>query len=98
MKNKLSVRANLSWPSLKKTFEKCSQTKNINEQFCAFKQAEKYKVIIKLFPNILIKHIFSTKTVFSAYFKGFVHSGNELQSDTTILIVHFSKIAADKTV
>ena len=30
MKNKLSVRANLSRPSLKKTFEKCRQTKNIN--------------------------------------------------------------------
>ena len=29
-KNKLSVRANLSWPSLKETFEKCSQTKNMN--------------------------------------------------------------------
>ena len=30
MKNKLSVGANLSWPSLKETFEKCRQTKNIN--------------------------------------------------------------------
>ena len=30
MKNKLSVGANLSRPSLKKTFEKCRQTKNIN--------------------------------------------------------------------
>ena len=30
MKNKLSVRANLSWPSLKETFEKCGGTKNIN--------------------------------------------------------------------
>ena len=30
MKNKSSVRANLSWPSLKDTFEKCRQTKNIN--------------------------------------------------------------------
>ena len=30
MKNKLSVRANLSWPSLKETFEKCRGTKNIN--------------------------------------------------------------------
>ena len=30
MKNKLSVRANLSWPSLKDTFEKCYLTKNIN--------------------------------------------------------------------
>ena len=30
MKNKLSVRANLSWPSLKDTFEKCYHTKNIN--------------------------------------------------------------------
>ena len=29
MKNKLS-RANLSWPSLKETFEKYRQTKNIN--------------------------------------------------------------------
>ena len=26
------------------------ETKNIKEQFCALKQAEKYKVIIKLFP------------------------------------------------
>ena len=26
------------------------ENKNINEQFGAFKQAEKYKVIIKLFP------------------------------------------------
>ena len=30
MKNKLSVRDNLSWPSQKGTFEKCRQTKNIN--------------------------------------------------------------------
>ena len=30
MKNKSSVRANLLWPSLKETFEKCHQTKNIN--------------------------------------------------------------------
>ena len=29
MKNKSSVRANLLWPSLKETFEKCHQTKNI---------------------------------------------------------------------
>ena len=28
--NKLSVRANLSWPSLKESLERCSQTKNIN--------------------------------------------------------------------
>ena len=27
---KIELRANLSWPSLKETFEKCSQTKNIN--------------------------------------------------------------------
>ena len=26
------------------------EIKNINEQLCAFKQAEKYSVIIKLFP------------------------------------------------
>ena len=30
MKNKSSVRANLLWPSLKETFEKCHQAKNIN--------------------------------------------------------------------
>ena len=30
MKNKSSVGANLLWPSLKETFEKCHQTKNIN--------------------------------------------------------------------
>ena len=30
MKSKLGVRTNLSWPSLKKTFEKCKRTKNIN--------------------------------------------------------------------
>ena len=30
MKNKLSVRKNLSWPSLKETFEKWHETKNIN--------------------------------------------------------------------
>ena len=30
MKNELSIRANLSWPSLKETFEKRSRTKNIN--------------------------------------------------------------------
>ena len=30
MKSKLGVRSNLSWPSLKKTFEKCHRTKNIN--------------------------------------------------------------------
>ena len=30
MKNEVSVIANLLWPSLKKTFEKCHQTKNIN--------------------------------------------------------------------
>ena len=30
VKSKLSVRANLSWPSLKKTFEKCRRTKNID--------------------------------------------------------------------
>ena len=30
MKNKSSVRANLLWPSLKESFEKCHQTKNIN--------------------------------------------------------------------
>ena len=30
MKNEVSVRANLLWPSLKETFEKCHQTKNIN--------------------------------------------------------------------
>ena len=30
MKIKSSVRANLLWPSLKETFEKCHQTKNIN--------------------------------------------------------------------
>ena len=41
MKNKLSVRANLSWPSLKETSEKCRGTKNINKQFCAFLQAGK---------------------------------------------------------
>ena len=28
--NKLSVRANFSWPSLKESLERCSQTKNIN--------------------------------------------------------------------
>ena len=41
MKNKLSVRANLSWPSLKETFEKCSQTKNNKKQFCSFLKAGK---------------------------------------------------------
>ena len=30
MKNKSSVRTNLSWLSLKDTFEKCYLTKNIN--------------------------------------------------------------------
>ena len=30
VKSKLGVRTNLSWPSLKKTFEKCKRTKNIN--------------------------------------------------------------------
>ena len=30
MKNEVSVIANLLWPSLKETFEKCHQTKNIN--------------------------------------------------------------------
>ena len=30
MKNKSNGRANLSWPSLKETFERCSQTKNID--------------------------------------------------------------------
>ena len=40
-KNKLSVRKNPSWPSLKETFEKWHETKNINEQFCAFSQAGK---------------------------------------------------------
>ena len=30
VKSKLSVRTNLSWPSLKKTFEKCRRTKNID--------------------------------------------------------------------
>ena len=30
MENQLSFKANLSWPSLKDTFEKCYQTKNIN--------------------------------------------------------------------
>ena len=30
MKNKLSVKKNLSWPSLKETFEKWHETKNIN--------------------------------------------------------------------
>ena len=30
MKNEVSVRANLLWPSLKETFEKCHKTKNIN--------------------------------------------------------------------
>ena len=29
VKSKLSVRTNLSWPSLKKSFEKCRRTKNI---------------------------------------------------------------------
>ena len=29
VKSKLSVRTNFSWPSLKKTFEKCRRTKNI---------------------------------------------------------------------
>ena len=39
--NKLSVRANLLWPSLKESLERCSQPK-------------KYKVIIKLFPITLL--------------------------------------------
>ena len=30
MKNEVSVIASLLWPSLKETFEKCHQTKNIN--------------------------------------------------------------------
>ena len=30
MKNEVSVIANLLWPSLKETIEKCHQTKNIN--------------------------------------------------------------------
>ena len=30
MKNEVSIIANLLWPSLKETFEKCHQTKNIN--------------------------------------------------------------------
>ena len=30
MKGKVSVRANVSWPSLKKTFKKWRQTKNID--------------------------------------------------------------------
>ena len=30
MKNKLSIKASLSWPSLKEIFEKCRQSKNIS--------------------------------------------------------------------
>ena len=57
MKNKLSVRAILSWPSLKEILEKCHQTKNIREQFCAFLKAGKVRghhPIISY--NTLIKH------------------------------------------
>ena len=59
MKNKVSVRASLSRPSLKQTFEKCCQTKNINKQFCAFKQTGKeqgHHQIVSY--NTLIKPLF----------------------------------------
>ena len=71
MKNKLSVRANLSWPSLKEILEKCRQTKNIREQFCAFLKAGKVRghhPIISY--NTLIKHFFHIKTFFLAFFIG----------------------------
>ena len=71
MKNKLSVRANLSWPSLKETSEKCRGTKNINKQFCAFLQAGKVQGHHQIISyNTLKKHFFFTKTVFSAFFIG----------------------------
>ena len=90
-KIKLNVRANFSWPSLKETFEKCRQTKNINSQFCAFLQTGKVQGHHQIFSFTTLVKYFWFIFVLIFYFSVFVAFFSRIAHSTSCSLIQLLK-------